>query len=111
MTPNKLEVSILTLLKTNKIMLRKEIRAHFGLSNIQMNRISLKLRQRGLVVSSATGACNKWYDKEYADSLGIKPTERKSKRNWCSIATGEQPYLDRMSRVNSLWPKSIAYTA
>ncbi len=109
MTTNKLEKEILALLKIKKFMLLKEIRAHFGISNKQMCKISLRLRQAKLVVSSATGAYNKWYDKEHADSLGIKPSERKSKRNWCCIATGEQPYLDRVSRIDSFWPKSIAY--
>lgn len=106
---SKLEKEILARLKIKKSMLLKEIRAHFGISNKQMCKISLRLRQAKLVVSSATGAYNKWYDKEYADSLGIKPTERKPKRNWCSIATGEQPYLDRMSRIEIFWPKSIVY--
>ncbi len=109
--PNERETKILALLKIKKIMLRKEIREHFGLSNREMNRTSLKLRQANMVVSSATGACNRWYDKEYADSLGIKSTKRVSQGKWSNTDQFEQPYIDRLNLINSLWPKSIAYSA
>jgi len=100
---SKLEKDILARLKIKKSMLLKEIRAHFGISNKQMCKISLKLRQAELVVSVNTPEGKLWHDKEYADSHGIEPSKSEPQRNWCSIATGEQPYLDRMSRVNSLW--------
>ncbi len=106
MTPNKLEQSILALLKTNKIMLLKEIRAHFNLSNREMNRASLRLRQADLVVSSSTGAYNRWYDKDYADERGIKSSKRIPQGKWSNTDKFEQPYLDRMVLINSLWPIS-----
>ncbi len=102
MTLSKLEQATLNLLKARKVMLRKEIRAYFGLSNIQMNRISLKLRKAELVVSSATGACNRWYDKEYAESQGIKSTKRVSQGKWSNTDQFEQPYIDRYNLINSL---------
>lgn len=103
MTPNAIEIRILELLKTNKIMLLKEIRAHFNLSNIEMNRASLRLRQAGLVVSSSTGAYNRWYDKDYADSQGIKSSKRIPQGKWSNTDQFEQPYIDRLNRINSLW--------
>jgi len=102
MTPNKLEQAILALLKTNKIMLRRDIRAHFKLSNINMNRISLRLRQAELVVSSATGALNRWYDKEYAASQGIKSSKRVPQGKWSNTDQFERPYIDRLNLINSL---------
>jgi len=107
MTPINLETRMLAFLKIKKVMLRKEIRAHFGLTNIQMNKISSKIQQRELIVSVDTSAGKLWHDKEYAHSQGIKPSKREPQRNWCSIAKGEQPYLDRDVFINSLWRVAV----
>jgi len=102
MTPSKLEKSILALLKTNHSMKYQDIKSCFKLSIGGMNKISHRLRHNKLVVSVSEGSIKLWYDKEYADSQGIKPSEFISGK-WSHTDIFEQPYIDRLNRINSLW--------
>jgi len=103
MTPNE---RILKLLRRNKSMMYKEIKSRCGLTNIEMNRASLKLRQSGKVVSVKENKTKRWYDKAYADENGIQATEIKSVK-WSNTDKGESPYIERMNLINSLWRVAV----
>lgn len=99
MTPNE---RILKLLKRNKSMMYKEIKSRCGLTNIEMNRASLKLRQSGKVVSVQENKTKRWYDKAYAESQGIQANDIKSVK-WSNTDKLVQPYIDRMIEINRYW--------
>jgi len=99
MTPNE---RILKLLKRNKSMMYKEIKSRCGLTNIEMNRASLRLRQGNKIVSVKENKTKRWYDKAYAESQGIQATEIKSVK-WSNTDKGESPYIERMILINRYW--------
>jgi len=102
MTPNRTERRILRLLKRYEFMMYKDVKDHFNLTNLEMNRASLRLRQNKLIVSVDEGTTKCWYDKEYAESKGIEPSHI-IRVKWSNTDKGEQPYIDRMIEINRYW--------
>lgn len=102
MRANTTERRILRLLKRYKFMMYKDVKCRFSLTNIEMNRASLRLRQNHLIVSVDEGTTKCWYDKEYAESKGIEPSHiiRVKHSHTDKI---EKPYIDRNKLINRCW--------